>query len=172
MYSRNVTICLRSSELSRKAMNALSGKFKPAATAIVMSLWNANGVRACDEFASRLIDKAIRPAIENLDCGLLGRAGLDVRDHHLLSVCYTSSGPTSEIEIVADLKCKTSDHALIRLPPVGDKVAATAMVRASDCQILSVTMSTPGDVGQFLLRALDANGQARLALVQALSKLC
>jgi hypothetical protein len=34
---------------------------------------------ACDEFVSRLIDKAIQPSIKSLDCGLLGKAGFEVK---------------------------------------------------------------------------------------------
>jgi hypothetical protein len=57
-----------------------------------------------------------------------------VSDHDLVSVCYTSSGPTSNIEIVAELKCKTSDKAFIKTQ-ISDRVTVRAGVRASDCQL-------------------------------------
>lgn len=141
------------------------------AFALVMIFFGSSGASACDEFASRLLDKAIRPSIETLDCGSLGKAGLNVSDHHLLSICYTSAGPTSNIEIVADLKCKTSDQALIKAQ-IGDRVTARAEVRASDCQLLSVDVTAAGEIGKLLLDAFDVNGEARNALVQALSRLC
>ena len=54
------------------------------AFALMMIFFGSSGASACDEFASRLLDKAIRPSIETLDCGSLGKAGLNVSDHHLL----------------------------------------------------------------------------------------
>lgn len=137
----------------------------------IVSVMGAGGALACDELASRLVDKAIRPAVELLDCGGLGKAGLDVGDHHLESVCYSSSGPSSKIEIIADLKCKTGDSALIK-SELGERVTATAEVRGSDCQILSIDISASGEVGALLIRAFDVNGKARAALAEALSHAC
>jgi hypothetical protein len=134
-------------------------------------MMTAKTAAACDEFASRLIDRAVRPEIESLDGGLVGRTGLDVRDHHLVSVCYTSTGPTSNIEIVADLKCKTSGDAFIKTE-IGDRVTALAEVRASDCQLLNVDVTTSGEIGKLLLNSFNVNGKARDALVQALGRLC
>jgi hypothetical protein len=48
------------------------------ALAFVLNMVSAVGALACDELASRLIDKAIRSQIESLDCGILGRV-LNVR---------------------------------------------------------------------------------------------
>ena len=121
--------------------------------------------------ASRLIEKAIRPAIESLNCGQLGDAGLDVGEHHLQSVCYSSSGPSSQIEIVADLKCRTGDKALIK-SEVAERATANAEVRGADCQIISIDVSASGEIGALLLRAFDVNGKARDALAEALSKIC
>jgi hypothetical protein len=126
---------------------------------------------ACDELITRLIEKAIRPAIESLDCGELGKAGIDKSEHHLESVCYTSSGPSSQIEIVVDLKCKTGDNALFKTEAT-ERVTAEAEVRGSDCQIEKIDFSAGGEVGKLLLRAFDANGKAREALQQALARAC
>ena len=126
---------------------------------------------ACDEFVSRLVDKAIQPSIKSLDCGLLGKAGFDIGNHQLKTVCYTSAGATSNIEIVVDLECKTSDKAFFK-GKVAETVTATAEVRASDCELLNVNVSAAGEIGKLLIQAFDVNGRARGALIDALSRLC
>ncbi|WP_192355937.1 hypothetical protein [Mesorhizobium mediterraneum] len=128
-------------------------------------------VRACDEFASRLISSAVDPAVEGLKCEGIGQAGLDKPDHHLQSVCYTSSGSTSHLEIVASLRCKTSDKAFVQAS-VSDTVTAKAEVRGADCQLLDIDVQTSGAVGKILVRAFNVNGIARTKLQEALDKLC
>jgi hypothetical protein len=85
---------------------------------------------ACDEFAGRLLSNYLSPAIASLGCSALGRAGLDDADHQLESVCYTSSGQTSSVQIVASLHCHTSDAAFIKAS-VSERVTADATVRGS-----------------------------------------
>jgi hypothetical protein len=126
---------------------------------------------ACDELAGRLLAKAIRPAIEGLECRGISKVGLDRSEHRLESICYTSSGPQSRIEIASTLKCRTSDRALIK-SEVSEHVTAFAVVRASDCQIVDLGVNTSGELGQLLLRAFDVPGKARDALQLALSQAC
>lgn len=132
---------------------------------------SAGKAQTCDELASRLITKAVRPPIETLDCSALARAGLDRPDHHLRSVCYSSTGPQSTIEIVADLTCRTSDAALIRAS-VSDRLTAKATVTGSTCKIEHIDINAAGDLGSGLLRAFDVNGMARRSLQEALDKAC
>ncbi|TPK85714.1 hypothetical protein FJ936_09250 [Mesorhizobium sp. B2-4-13] len=128
-------------------------------------------VRACDEFAGRLISSAVAPAIEGLKCENIGKAGLDKPDHHLQSVCYTSSGSTSNLEIVASLRCKTSDKAFVKVA-LSDTGTANAQVRGADCQLLEVNVQTSGEVGKILIRAFNVNGIVRTKLQEALDKFC
>lgn len=127
--------------------------------------------QACDEFAGRLITGAVAPAIEGLKCEGIGKAGLDKPDHHLKSVCYTSHGATSDLEIVADLRCKTGDKVIIKAS-ISDTVTAKAQVRGADCQLIDVDVQASGDLGRILLRAFNVSGIARTKLQGALDKLC
>ncbi len=102
---------------------------------------------------------------------MLGLAGLDNGDHHLRSVCYSSTGATSQIEIIADLKCETSDKALIK-SEIAERVTVTAEVRGSDCQVINIDISASGEIGGLILRAFDADGEARKALASALAGIC
>jgi hypothetical protein len=60
----------------------------------------------------------------------------------------------------------------VRQSQIGDRVTARAEVRASDCQLLSVDVTSAGEMGKLLLNAFDVNGKARSALVQVLSRIC
>ena len=143
--------------------------FVAAAAASLMS--GSIAARACDEFAGRLISRGVAPAVEGLGCEGIGRSGLDKADHHLKSVCYTSNGTTSHLEIVADMRCKTSDKAFIKAS-ASDIVTAKAQVRGADCQLLNVDVQAKGEIGKIFLRAFDVNGIARTKLQAALDKLC
>jgi hypothetical protein len=134
-------------------------------------LAGATSASACDELVSRLIATAVRPSIESLGCGQLGRAGLDYAEHRLESVCYLSSGSESTVNIVSNLKCKTSDAAFVK-SQVSEEVSAFARVRGTDCQILALDIRAAGEIGKILLAAFDAEGAARKALQKALDKLC
>ncbi|RWF99696.1 hypothetical protein [Mesorhizobium sp.] len=127
--------------------------------------------RACDDFADRLVSKAVAPAIEGLKCEGIGKAGLDKPNHHLTSVCYTSSGPVSNLEIVADLQCKTSDKAVFK-NSISATVTATVQVRGADCQLTDVNVKTSGALANFALQAFGVNGAARPRLQEALNRLC
>lgn len=126
---------------------------------------------ACDEFASRLIANQIRPAVGALGCQDLGRAGLDRADHGLEAVCYTSTGPISEIAITAQLGCRTGDAAFIKAQ-VSERVTVKVQVRAADCAIQGIALTASGEIGKILLRAFDVEGRARSALQEALTKTC
>jgi hypothetical protein len=126
---------------------------------------------ACDEFAGRLLSTYLSPAIASLGCSALGRAGLDNANHKLESVCYTSSGPTSSVQIVASLHCHTSDAAFIKAS-VSERVTADATVRGSDCSVQGVTVRPSGDIGKVLSQAFDLDGRARTALQEGLDKIC
>lgn len=141
-----------------------------AGVVVALTAVTATDSFACDDFATRLITKSIKSQIESLDCGALGRAGLDKRDHHLKSVCYSSTGSQSRIEIVADLSCRTSGAAVFHAQ-VSDTVSARATVNGN-CEIQGVEVQAAGDVGKTLLRAFDANGAARKALQEALKNAC
>jgi hypothetical protein len=142
--------------------------------ALLLSLnmtWGVASAQSCDEFAGRLIANAVRPSIEALGCAELRRAGLDRSEHRLHHVCYSSSGATSNLEIVADLKCRTGDKALI--PAQGsERVTARVRVRAADCQITQLNIDADSDIGRMLLQAFDAEGKARQALQKALQGTC
>jgi hypothetical protein len=126
---------------------------------------------ACDELAGRLLTKIIQPEIEKLGCQGLENLGLNRSEHRLESICYESSGPQSRISIAAMLKCRTGSGALIQ-SQVSERVRAHAEVRASDCQVLDLSVDAAGSLGKLLLRAFDSNGSARKALQDALSRAC
>jgi hypothetical protein len=88
----------------------------------------ASGAQACDDLADSLLSSYLRPAIQSLGCSELGRAGVNVAEHKLESLCYTSGGPTSSLEIIASLNCHTGDAALIKAS-VSERVTADAQVR-------------------------------------------
>jgi hypothetical protein len=143
--------------------------FAPFAFMTIIS--GAPAAFGCDELVSRLLTKAIQPSIESLGCGALGRAGVDKAEHRLRSVCYSSSGANSNVEIIADLTCKTSDQALIRTQ-VSERVKAIAGVRAADCSILDLKIEPAGDIGKILISAFGVEGKARVALQNALRGTC
>ena len=142
-----------------------------SASILLAAVLQAAPAPACDELAGRLLANAVRPAIESLGCGDLAKAGLDRSDHHLDSLCYSSSGPDSSVDITASLTCKTSDAALIK-SHVSENVSGSARVRASDCQILELHLDASGEIGKIMIRAFDAEGAARRALQDALEHLC
>jgi hypothetical protein len=140
-------------------------------TTIVMVVIVSANAQACDEFASNLLSTYLRPAIASLGCSELGRAGLDNADHKLESICYTSDGPTSSVQIVASLHCHTSDAAFIKAS-ISERVTADASVRGSDCTVQDAKVRPSGEIGKVLSKALDLDGRARAALQDGLNKLC
>ena len=139
--------------------------------AVIALACSASGAFACDELASRLFAKALRPAVESLECSVLGKAGLDKAEHRLERVCYSSSGPESEIEIAANLKCRTGDGAFLKAQ-LSERVTARARVRGADCQIVHAGVDAAGEIGKLLIQAFDANGKVRRALEDALRQSC
>jgi len=75
---------------------------------------SAETAGACDELAGKLLATFVAPAIASLGCSELGRAGVDKSDHKLESVCYSSGGPTSSVQVVASLRCHTAPMAPCR----------------------------------------------------------
>jgi hypothetical protein len=142
-----------------------------AIAAAAMVIGASSVAHACDEFAGHLVSVALAPAVEGLKCNDLGKAGLDKPGHHLRSVCYTSNGATSDLKVIADLRCKTSDKAFVKAS-ISDTVTANAKVRGADCQLISVDVQASGDLGKLLMHAFDVNGIARIKLQKALDKLC
>ena len=138
---------------------------------LILSLGAMCSAWACDDLADKLLASFLAPAISGLDCSVLKRAGVDQADHKLESVCYTSNGPTSSVQIVASLHCHTGDHAFIKFS-TSDHVTAEAQVRGADCSVIDAHVTTSGEVGKVLAAALDANGRARVALQEGLNKLC
>ncbi|MDX8501797.1 hypothetical protein RFM99_25705 [Mesorhizobium sp. VK4C] len=125
----------------------------------------------CDAFVGKLVSSAIAPEIEKLKCEGIDKAGLDKPAHQLRSVCYTSNGPTSELEIVADLTCKTSDRAVFK-SQISESVTATAQVNGADCKITGFNIQTKGALAQLLLGAFKADAIGRTKLQGALDKIC
>jgi hypothetical protein len=131
----------------------------------------ASSAIACDDFIGNLLSTRLTPAVQSLGCSALGKAGVDVAEHRLESVCYTSSGPTSKLEIVVGLRCRTSDRALIPVS-ISGRVTADAGVRGSDCTLLDVHVRPSGEIGKILIKAFNAKGQARKALEGGLRMIC
>lgn len=125
----------------------------------------------CDELVGRLLVKNLKKPIEDADCGPLGKAGLDKPQHKLESVCYSSSGPTSSVAVVATLSCKTSDKALIK-SSVAEKVTATMQVSGSDCKVTDIKVAASGEIGKVLAKVFDLDGKARVGLQNALTNAC
>jgi hypothetical protein len=126
---------------------------------------------ACDDLADKLLSPYLRSAIQSLGCSDLGKVGVDVADHKLESVCYTSSGQTSTIEIVVGLHCYTSDAAFVRAS-ISERVTADAQVRGADCSLQGIHVRPSGEIGKILVKAFDVEGRARKALQDGLSKMC
>jgi hypothetical protein len=134
------------------------------------TLWGG-AARACDDLADKLLSLYLDPAIKSLGCSALRKAGVDKADHKLESVCYTSSGPTSAVEIVVNLHCHTGGEALIPIS-ISERVTADAQVRGADCNVQSVSVRPSGEIGKILASAFNLDGSARKALQDGLSKLC
>jgi hypothetical protein len=139
----------------------------PLAGAII----SGEGARACDELAGKLLSSYLEPAIKSLGCSALGRAGVDNADHKLESIWYTSSGPTSAVEIVASLHCHTSDAAVIPIS-ISEHVTADAQIRGADCSVQSVNVKPAGEIGKILVSAFNVSGRAGTALQDGLNKMC
>ncbi len=144
----------------------------PAPALLLVAALSASGpALGCDELVGRLLVKALTPVVRDADCGALGRGGLDVGDHKLQSVCYSSSGPTSTVTATASLTCKTGPHAIFPTS-VSDTVTAVAEVRGSDCQITKLDVTAAGGIGRLLIRLFDVNGKAREAIRTAMAGAC
>jgi hypothetical protein len=132
------------------------------------------GTRAagsCDELIGHLITRAVKPAVDGFDCGVLKKAGVDKNDHHLNSVCYTSTGPVSRVEVQATFTCKTSDKALIHFSTSAN-ATAVAEVRGSDCSVSFVDFQVSGEIAKVLVDAFDLKGRLADALKKGLAGAC
>jgi hypothetical protein len=141
------------------------------AIALVIMVTAATSASACDDLADRLLSSYLGPAIQALGCSELGKAGVDVAEHKLESVCYTSSGSTSSVEIVASLSCHTSSAAVIK-GSVSERVIADAQVRGADCNVQDIKVRPSGEIGKILIGAFGVNGRAHAALQDGLSRIC
>lgn len=142
-----------------------------AAATLAVTVMTASAAEACDDLADKLLSSYVGPAIKSLGCSELRRAGVDVPQHKLDSICYTSSGPTSSIKITASLNCRTSDAALIKTS-VSEHVTAEAEVRGADCHVQNVQVRPSGEIGKILVQAFNVDGLARKALQDGLDKMC
>ena len=134
---------------------------------------------ACDDLIGNVITKHLRPAVEELDCSIPGKAGLDKKGHKLNKICYESTGPTSHIRIDTSLNCHSSSESVVskalggnNTPSISENVTAEAEARGSDCKLLNVEVKPSGELGKLLAKIFDANGRARLALEQGLADVC
>lgn len=127
--------------------------------------------QVCDELVGRLLTKAIAPVIAEIDCGVIAKAGLNRREHRLDSICYTSEGPTSRLQLAATLRCKTSDSAFIKAS-ISDRLTATATFRGADCAVVGLDISASGEIGSAALRLLNVERKARDALQREAAKAC
>jgi len=152
-------------------MNARVRKRQRTWAVVVLAAVWAGDALACDDLAGKLLTAHLDPAIKSLGCSALGRAGLDNAEHKLESVCYTSTGPTSTVQIVAGLTCRTSDAAFIKTS-LSERVTAEARVRGSDCLVEDVSVKPSGEIGKIFAQAFDLQGRARAALQDALAKVC
>ncbi|MGX5830881.1 hypothetical protein [Mesorhizobium sp. 43Arga] len=160
----------RPSTLTESCMNSI----QTGLLGIVIAVTFTGGpvaAQECDAFVGRLVSSAIAPEIEKLKCEGISKAGLDKPAHHLNSVCYTSNGPTSELEIIADLTCKTSDKAVFK-SQISETVKAKAQVNGVDCKITNFKIETSGALAQLLLGAFKADAIGRTKLQEALDKVC
>ena len=137
----------------------------------VFSFISISDVLACDDLADKLLTPQLETAIQSLGCSELGKAGLDVANHKLETVCYTSGGPTSSVEIVVSLNCHTGDKAVIPAS-ISERVTAEAEVRGSDCTVQKAYVKPSGEIGKILAKAMDLDGRGRKALQDGLQKLC
>ncbi|MGU3420786.1 hypothetical protein [Methylobacterium sp. D54C] len=126
---------------------------------------------ACDDLVGSILAANLRPAIEDLDCSVLKKAGLDKKGHKLNGVCYESSGPASHVRVDTSLNCHTSDKALIP-SSVSENVSVDADVRGVDCQVTDIRVKPSGELGKALTSMFGANGKAREALQKGLNQAC
>jgi hypothetical protein len=146
---------------------------------VLTPLLPVNARAACDQFAGNLISKQLRPQIASIDCAVLKQAGIDKKDHKLVSVCYESTGPTSRIRIDTQLHCYGSSESVVskliggkNAPSVSENVTVEAEARGSDCHLNDVKIQPSGELGKALAALFDANGKARKALEQGLAEAC
>jgi len=125
----------------------------------------------CDALASKLFRKYAQTALQQVGCSVLAKAGLDHADHHVTSLCYSSSGETSHLDADATLTCKTSDGAFIKAS-MTERIHATATVVAADCSISALEISSPDDSGKKLLGQFDVQGLALKALQEQIKVAC
>jgi hypothetical protein len=138
---------------------------------LLASLTPMKALAQCDEFVGSILSKHLRPEIENVDCAVLKRAGLDKKGHELKSVCYQSSGQNSHIRIDTHLSCQTSPNAVFK-PSISENVTVEADVRGSDCHLNYVKVKPSGELGKVLAALFNANGKARKVLEQGLAEVC
>jgi hypothetical protein len=146
-------------------------KFRALAVGALIAASCATKAGACDMLVSNLITNAVRPAIATLGCGDLASAGMDVADHTLTGVCYTSNATTSMIDMTARLRCSTGSGALISAS-VSETITAHAMIDGGSCQVSEVRVNASGELGELILSSLNAAGAARAALQDAMDNVC
>ncbi|NEK35627.1 hypothetical protein [Rhizobium leguminosarum] len=146
-------------------------KFRALAVGALIAASCATKADACDMLVSNLITNAVRPAIKTLGCGDLARAGMDVADHALTEVCYSSNATTSTIDMTAQLHCSTGSGAFISAS-VSETITAHATINGGSCQVTDVRVNASGELGELALSSLNAEGAARTALQDAMDKVC
>lgn len=153
---------------------------RAVAVSIIFSVgFTADASAACDEFASKIIEKKLAPAIADLDCTLVKEGGLDKKGHQLKKVCYESSGVTSKIHIETYLRCYSSSESFVSKiggektqPSISENADADAEVRGADCKLLNVKVSPSGEISKVLVKWFDVDGKARKALEGGLAEIC
>lgn len=134
---------------------------------------------ACDELISNAIRTYASPAFAEVDCNVLGKAGLDKRGHTINNVCYQSSGPTSHIRIDATLNCHASGESVAskilggkNKPSVSENVSADADIKGADCSVLDLKVSVSGAIGRAIADLFGADEKGGKALGDFLKQVC
>jgi len=126
---------------------------------------------SCDPLASKLFRKPIQRALDKLDCSLLGKAGIDNSSHRLNSLCYSSNGQQSKIDLDVTLSCKTGKSALFKVS-LSETVHGTVEIDGANCRASGLVITSSGEFGRTLLQQFDVQGLAFKALQAKLDEAC
>ncbi|MGY4298847.1 Tfp pilus assembly protein PilX [Bradyrhizobium sp. i1.4.4] len=146
---------------------------------LVLLTFQSEQALACDELISNAIKTYASPAFADLDCNVLGQAGLDKKGHTINNVCYESSGPMSHVRVDTTLNCHASDESVVSKllgskngPSFSENVSVDADIKGADCTVLNLKVSVSGEVGKAIAALFGADEKGGKALGDFLKQVC
>ena len=140
-------------------------------TAIIICLLAPALANACNDLLNTIVFQRVRPVVESAD---LCR-GLPVTDKtdqvRLTQFKYCAQEAVSTLKANVFVRCKTSDHAVIRIK-VQEDFTLEATIENASCRITGFHASPRGDIGRLIARNTGFKERVRNSMQNNLNLIC